>query len=125
MGSFAMVTTSTYLDHASATPLDERARAALLAALDEFAGPLRGHGGGLAARRLLDDSRATVAGALRAQPDEIVFTSGGTESVALAIWGGVRPVRELGTRIVTTTVEHPAGGGVLQAVGTDGSGSGG
>jgi len=93
MGSFAMVTTSTYLDHASATPLDERARAALLAALDEFADPLRVHGDGLAARRLLDDSRATVAGALRAQPDEIVFTSGGTESVALAIWGGVRPVR--------------------------------
>ena len=120
MGSFAMVTTSIYLDHASATPLDERARAALLAALDEFADPLRVHGDGLAARRLLDDSRATVAGALRAQPDEIVFTSGGTESVALAIWGGVRPVRELGTRIVTTTVEHPAVGGVLQTLETDG-----
>jgi cysteine desulfurase len=120
MGSFAMVTTSTYLDHASATPLDDRARAALLAALDEFADPLRVHSDGLAARRLLDDSRATVAGALRAQPDEIVFTSGGTESVALAIWGGVRPVRELGTRIVTTTVEHPAVGGVLQTLETDG-----
>ena len=74
-----MVTTSTYLDHASATPLDERARVALLAALDEFADPLRVHGDGLAAKRLLDDARATVAGALGAQPDEIVFTSGGTE----------------------------------------------
>jgi cysteine desulfurase len=115
-----MVTTSTYLDHASATPLDERARVALLAALDEFADPLRVHGDGLAAKRLLDDSRATVAGALGAQPDEIVFTSGGTESVALAIWGGVRPVRELGTRIVTTTIEHPAVGGVLQTLETDG-----
>jgi cysteine desulfurase len=115
-----MVTTSTYLDHASATPLDERARVALLAALDEFADPLRVHGDGLAARRLLDDARATVAGALGAQPDEIVFTSGGTESVALAIWGGVRPVRELGTRIVTTTVEHPAVGGVLHTLETDG-----
>jgi cysteine desulfurase len=120
MGSFPMVTTSTYLDHASATPLDERARVALLAALDEFADPLRVHGDGLAAKRLLDDSRATVAGALGAQPDEIVFTSGGTESVALAIWGGVRPVRELGTRIVTTTIEHPAVGGVLQTLETDG-----
>ena len=115
-----MVTTSTYLDHASATPLDERARLALLAALDEFADPLRVHGDGLAAKRLLDDARATVAGALAAQPDEIVFTSGGTESVALAIWGGVRPVRELGTRIVTTTVEHPAVGGVLHTLETDG-----
>jgi cysteine desulfurase len=120
MGSFPMVTTSTYLDHASATPLDERARAALLAALDEFADPLRVHGDGLAARRLLDDARATVAGALGAQPDQIVFTSGGTESVALAIWGGVRPVRELGSRIVTTTIEHPAVGGVLQTLETDG-----
>jgi cysteine desulfurase len=120
MGTLSMVTTSTYLDHASATPLDERARVALLAALDEFADPLRVHGDGLAARRLLDDARATVAGALGAQPDEIVFTSGGTESVALAIWGGVRPVRELGTRIVTTTIEHPAVGGVLHTLETDG-----
>jgi cysteine desulfurase len=120
MGTFPMVTTSTYLDHASATPLDERARVALLAALDEFADPLRVHGDGLAAKRLLDDARATVAGALGAQPDEIVFTSGGTESVALGIWGGVRPVRELGTRIVTTTIEHPAVGGVLHTLETDG-----
>jgi cysteine desulfurase len=115
-----MVTTSTYLDHVSATPLDERARAALLAALDEFADPLRVHGDGLAARRLLDDARATVAAGLGAQPDEIVFTSGGTESVALAIWGGVRPVRELGTRVITTTIEHPAVGGVLHTLETDG-----
>jgi cysteine desulfurase len=112
--------TSTYLDHASASPLDGRARSALLAALDEFADPLRVHGDGLAARRLLDDARATIAGALGAQPDEIVFTSGGTESVALAIWGGVRPVREIGTRVVTTTVEHPAVGGVLHTLETDG-----
>ena len=120
MWALPMVTTSTYLDHVSATPLDERARAALLAALDEFADPLRVHGDGLAARRLLDDARATVAAGLGAQPDEIVFTSGGTESVALAIWGGVRPVRELGTRVVTTTIEHPAVGGVLHTLETDG-----
>src|SRR4029434_2109051 len=69
---------------------------------------------------LLDDSRATVAGALRAQPDEIVFTSGGTEELDRALWGGARPVRELGPRIVTTPVEHPAVGGVLQTLETDG-----
>jgi cysteine desulfurase len=112
--------TRTYLDHASATPLDERARSALLAALDEFGDPLRLHGDGLAARRLLDDSRATIAAALGAQPDEIVFTSGGTEAVALAIWGGVRPVREIGNRIVTSTIEHPSVGGVLHTLETDG-----
>jgi cysteine desulfurase len=111
---------TTYLDHASATPLDERARAAMLAAVDGFGDPLRLHAEGLAARRLLDDARATVADAIGAQPDEIVFTSGGTESVALAIWGGVRPVREIGERVVTTTVEHPAVGGVLHTLETDG-----
>jgi cysteine desulfurase len=115
-----VMATTTYLDHASATPLDGRARAALLAALDGFGDPLRLHAEGLAARRLLDDGRATVADSIGAQPDEIVFTSGGTESVALAIWGGVRPVREIGDRIVTTTVEHPAVGGVLHTLETDG-----
>ena len=44
---------------------------------------------------------ALIAGSIGAQPDEVVFTSGGTESVALAIWGGVRPVRE--------TVATPSG----------------
>jgi cysteine desulfurase len=115
-----MTTTETYLDHASATPLSEPARQALVAALDAFGDPLRLHANGLAARRLLDEARATMADALSAQPDEIVFTSGGTESVALAIWGGVRPVREIGHRIVTSLVEHPAVGGVLHTLETDG-----
>lgn len=110
----------TYFDHASSTPLHPRARDALVSALDEFGDPLRAHRNGLAARRLLDETRAQIAAAAGAQPDEIVFTSGGTESVALAIWGGVRPVREIGHRIVTTTVEHPAVGGVLHTLETDG-----
>jgi cysteine desulfurase len=121
MAVFPMVTTTrTYLDHASAAPLDELARDAMLAALDAFGDPLRLHRDGMTARRLLDDARETVAGAIGAQADEIVFTSGGTESVALAIWGGVRPVREIGNRVVTTTVEHPAVGGVLHTLETDG-----
>jgi cysteine desulfurase len=114
------LTAETYLDHTSAAPMSEAARRALLDALDAFADPLRLHANGLAVRRLLDDARAQTAESLAAQPDEIVFTSGGTESVALAIWGGVRPVREIGHRIVTTTVEHPAVGGVLHTLETDG-----
>ncbi|MGZ8599711.1 MAG: cysteine desulfurase family protein [Actinomycetota bacterium] len=110
----------TYLDHASATPLDRAARDALVSALDEFGDPLRLHGRGIGARRLLDEARAGIADAIACQPDEIVFTSGGTESVALAIWGGVRPVRELGNRIVTTTIEHPSVGGVLHTLEVDG-----
>ena len=114
------MTTTTYLDHASAAPLLEPAREALVSALDAFGDPLRLHANGLASRRLLDDARAQVAEALSAQPDEVVFTSGGTESVALAIWGGVRPVREIGNRIVTSVIEHPAVGGVLHTLETDG-----
>jgi cysteine desulfurase len=114
------VTVETYLDHASATPMSDAAREAFVAALDEFGDPLRLHANGLTSRRLLDDARAQIAEALVAQPDEIVFTSGGTESVALAIWGGVRPIREIGTRIVASVIEHPAVGGVLHTLETDG-----
>lgn len=110
----------TYLDHGSASPIVEPARRAFLDALDAFGDPLRLHQQGRAARRLLDDSRATIAEGIGAQPDEIVFTSGGTESVALAIWGGVRPVREIGHRIVTSAVEHPAVGGVTHTLESDG-----
>jgi cysteine desulfurase len=109
-----------YLDPASATPLLPEAREAVIAALDLYGDPLHIHTQGRAARALLDGAREQVAGAIGAQPDEIVFTSGGTESIALAIWGGVRAVRELGTRIVLGAVEHPAVGGVAHSLESDG-----
>jgi cysteine desulfurase len=114
------MTADIYLDSASATPLLPEARAAAVAALDSYGDPLNIHRPGRAARSLLDDARATVAGAINAQPDEIVFTSGGTESVALAIWGAVRAMRELGTRVVVGAVEHPAVGGVGNVLQSDG-----
>jgi cysteine desulfurase len=109
-----------YLDSSSATPLVPVARDAMVAALDAFGDPLSIHGSGRDARRLLDESRAQVASALGAQPDEIVFTSGGTESVALAIFGGARAIRELGTRIVVSAIEHPSVGGVCNVLESDG-----
>lgn len=112
--------TDLYLDSASATPLSAAAREAMLASLDCFGDPLHIHAPGREARRILDGSREEVAGSLGAQPDEIVFTSGGTESVALAIWGGVRAVRELGSRLVVSAVEHPAVGGVCHVLESDG-----
>jgi cysteine desulfurase len=114
------MTADIYLDHASATPLRPEAREAYLTALDLFGDPLNIHAPGRAARQRIDDARATVAEAIGAQPDELVFTSGGTESVALAIWGGVRAMRELGTRIVVSAVEHPAVGGVCNVLESDG-----
>jgi cysteine desulfurase len=109
-----------YLDSASATPLLPEAREAIVASLDSYGDPLNIHGPGREARRLLDDARAVVAASIGAQPDELVFTSGGTESVALAIWGGVRANRELGTRIVVSSVEHPAVGGIGNVLESDG-----
>jgi cysteine desulfurase len=109
-----------YLDGASATAIVPAAREAMLASLDVFGDPLNIHTPGRDARRLLEESRATVAEGIGAQPDEIVFTSGGTESVALAIWGGVRSVRELGNRIVVGAIEHPAVGGVCAVLESDG-----
>jgi cysteine desulfurase len=114
------VTADVYLDAASATPILPAAREAVVAALDRFGDPLAIHGPARMARQLLDDARETVASAIRAHPDEIVFTSGGTESIALGIWGAVRAVRELGNRIVVGAVEHPAVGGVCQVLETDG-----
>ena len=109
-----------YLDAASATPLLPEAREAFLSALDVYGDPLNIHEPGRQARQLLDESRLTVASAIGAQADEIVFTSGGTESVALGIWGGVRAVRELGSRIVVSAVEHLSVGGVCNVLESDG-----
>jgi cysteine desulfurase len=114
------MTADIYLDHASATPLRPEAREAYVTALDRYGDPLNIHAPGRAARQLIDDARATISEAIGAQPDELVFTSGGTESVALAIWGGVRAMRELGTRIVVSAVEHPAVGGVCHVLESDG-----
>lgn len=114
------MTTDVYLDAASATPLLPAAREAVIETLDRFGDPLNIHAPGREARRILDGSRAAIAEGIGAQPDEIVFTSGGTESIALAIWGAVRAVRELGTRIVVGAVEHPAVGGVCHVLESDG-----
>jgi len=122
MGGYAepAMVADLYLDSASATLLLPEARDAVIAALDAYGDPLSIHTPGREARAVLDTAREQIAAGIGAQPDEIVFTSGGTESIALAIWGGVRAVRELGTRIVVGAVEHPAVGGVAHTLESDG-----
>ena len=63
---------------------------------------------GRRARLALDEARETVAGVLRADPREVVFTSGGTEAINLAIKGAAWAGKAMGHRIVTTAVEHRA-----------------
>jgi cysteine desulfurase len=115
-----LMNAETYFDHASGTPMSEAARRALLRALEAYGDPLRLHAPGREARRLLEDARAELADALGAQADEIVFTSGGTESVALGIWGGVRTLRETGNRVLVSAVEHPAVFGIAHTLENDG-----
>jgi cysteine desulfurase len=99
-----------YLDHSATTPV----RAEVFAAMEPFYGPKFGnpssiHRWGREARAALDEARERLAAALGAHTDEIVFTSGGTESDNLAILGSWRLLREKGKRaVVTTPIEHKA-----------------
>ena len=94
-----------YLDAGSGIPVVPAAREAMITALDVIGDPMQITAPGRAARRLLDEARAAVADAIGAQPDEIVFTSGGTESLTLAI-DGVTAAGDAGA-VVTSTIEHP------------------
>lgn len=76
-----------YLDHAASAPLRPAAREAWIGATALVGNASSVHGAGQRARRLLEDSREQVAAALGAEPIEVVFTSGGTESVNLAVKG--------------------------------------
>jgi cysteine desulfurase len=99
-----------YFDHNATTPVSPEALEAMLPAFtQDFGNASSIHHFGQSARRLLDDARKTVAEALGATPEEIVFTSGGTESDNLAVLGGVGA-----GHLVTMTIEHPA---VLQTAG--------
>lgn len=76
-----------YLDHAATTPLRPEARDAWLEAAEVVGNASSIHGAGQTARRLLEDARDRLAAVLDCQPIEVVFTSGGTESINLALKG--------------------------------------
>ena len=92
-----------YLDANASEPLRPAARAAMLAALDLTGNPSSIHAAGRAARRVLEAARHTVASAFGADPEGVVFTSGGTEANALAITG-----LGAGRRVLVSAVEHDA-----------------
>lgn len=99
-----------YLDHAATTPVREE----VFEAMKPFYGPRFGnpsstHRWGREARAALDEARERVGRCLGARPDEICFTSGGTEGDNLAILGGWRALRAKGRKaVVTTPIEHKA-----------------
>jgi cysteine desulfurase len=109
-----------YLDHAAITPVRPEAKAAVLAALDVFGNPSSVHAAGRAARDLLDRARAQVAAALGAQASEIVFTSGASESAALAVRGVLGAAPAGRDDVVVTAVEHPCVLGLAEALRSEG-----
>ena len=101
-----------YFDAASAEPLHPSAREALLAGLDDgWADPARLHREGRRARLLLDQAREAVAAELGCRPDELSFTTSGTQAVHLAVLGAVQ-ARQSAARgpghLVASAVEHSA-----------------
>ncbi len=103
------MTSPIYLDYNATTPIDPAVADAMEPFLRGFFGnPTSSHYYGLQARQAVEAARKQVAGLIGAAPDEIVFTSGGTESNNIAIIGAARARRHLGNHILTTAIEHPA-----------------
>jgi cysteine desulfurase len=102
-----------YFDYNATTPLDPAVRDAMLPFLAEtFGNPSSVHQVGRKARALLDDARDRAATVLQCKPSEVIFTSGGTESVNLALFGTARLLKDKGRHMVTSVIEHDA---VLQS----------
>src|SRR5882762_1662977 len=98
-----------YFDYNATTPLDPQVREAMMPYLGEvFGNPSSVHHIGRQARALLDDARDRAAKVLGCKPSEIIFTSGGTESTNLAIFGVARLLKPKGRHIITSTIEHHA-----------------
>ncbi|MBO9578243.1 MAG: aminotransferase class V-fold PLP-dependent enzyme, partial [Microbacteriaceae bacterium] len=97
-----------YLDHAASTPARPEAVAAYVEALGRAGNPSSIHADGRAARALLEDARERFAATVEAHPTEVVFTSGGTESVNIAVKGLVWGAGAGRDRIVTSPAEHHA-----------------
>jgi cysteine desulfurase len=99
-----------YMDHQTTTPIDRDVLEAMMPYLtDQFGDPSsRSHAWGWAAEEAVDSARDQVANLIGAQPEEIFFTSGATESDNLAIKGIARAYKAQGHHIVTQQTEHRA-----------------
>ncbi len=102
-----------YLDNSATTPVDPRVAAAMARAVTEtFGNASSVHGFGQQARAAIDRARREVASLIGARQNEIVFTSGGTESNNLAIRGVCEAASAHGRHIITSAIEHPSVSGV-------------
>lgn len=100
---------SIYLDYNATTPVDPEVAEAMKPFLTGiFGNPSSSHLFGLEARKAIESARKNVASLLNCLPEEIVFTSGGTESNNFAIKGIAESLHDKGRHIITSSIEHPA-----------------
>lgn len=98
-----------YLDYNATTPIDPAVAEAMKPFLSAvFGNPSSIHSFGVQARKAVDKARRQLAELLNCTPQEIIFTSGGTESNNMAIKGAALANRHKGNHIITTEIEHPA-----------------
>jgi cysteine desulfurase len=98
-----------YLDYNGTTPHDPEVIAAMRPFLEtEFGNPSSAHWYGIRPKQAVEAARRQVAGLLNCRPEEVFFTSGGTESNNHAILGMARALKHKGRHIITTAFEHPA-----------------
>ena len=100
-----------YLDYAATTPVDPRVAEKMVGCLTcdgVFANPASAHAPGRKARGLVEQARTQVAALVNAEPGEIIFTSGATESDNLAIKGVAHFYRDRGRHVLTSRIEHKA-----------------
>lgn len=96
-----------YLDNAATTPTDPRVLQAMLPCFTEVYGnPSSQHAFGQTAKHLVEEARKTVASFIEASPEEIIFTSGGTEGNNTVIEGIAHARREKGNHVITSKIEH-------------------
>lgn len=98
-----------YLDHAATSPMHPDVVESMLPFMTEaFGNPSSIHFFGRKSRHAVDEARQTIAGTINAKPNEIVFTSGGTEADNLAIIGTAIKMQGKGKHIITSAIEHHA-----------------
>ena len=110
-----------YLDNAATTEPSERTKNIVSGLMSEFANPSSIYPLGLDAREFIDNSRKTIAETIGAQPYEVFFTSGGSESNAMAIKGVAKQLKDHGlTHCITTRIEHSSVLGCFKQLEDDG-----
>lgn len=98
-----------YLDHSATTPVDPEVAALMMTYYTEkYGNPSSVHSFGREAKQALEQARSQVAELIGATPQEVTFTSGGTEADNLAILGTAEALRKKGKHIITSCIEHHA-----------------